>query len=210
MSANDPNFAETRRSLHGVAELLLAGPQHAACAEISLRPVDGGFGTTHEPDIRVVGVEVVTEERRSPIDGLTPGRIAEALGIEPAGLGEVYHEGSGVGPDDLLSVDAEAAARLATAYAVGDAALRAIAPDETPILWPEHFDIAISADEVNYGVSPGDGFLGEPYAYVGPWTPPEQDDFWNASFGAARPLADLPDADAIVAFFEEGRARLRR
>lgn len=210
MSANDPNFAETRRSLHGVAELLLAGPQHAACAEISLRPTEDGFGTTHTPDIRVVGVEVVTEERRAPIDGLTPRRIAEALGIEANGLGDVYRDGSGVGPDDLLAVDAEAAAQIATAYAVGEAALRKIAPDETPILWPEHFDIGVTSDEVNYGVSPGDSHVAEPYAYVGPWTPPEQDDFWNASFGAARPMSEFADADAVAAFFEEGRERLSR
>jgi hypothetical protein len=30
--------------------------------------------------------------------------------------------------------------------------------------------------------------------------------FWNASFGAARAATDLPDTDAVVAFFEEGRA----
>ena len=38
-----------------------------------------------------------------------------------------------------------------------------------PVLWPEHFDLAIDVDEVNYGVSPGDGYHGAPYAYVGPW-----------------------------------------
>lgn len=209
MSANDPTFAETRRSLHAVAELLLAGPQHAACNEITLKPTEDGFGTTHTPDIRVVGVEVVTEERTAPIDGLTPARIAEALGIEPKGLADVYQDGSGVGPDDLLAVEADAARLIATTYAVGDVALRRLAPDETPVLWPEHFDLGISVDEVNYGVSPGDSAVDEPYAYVGPWSPPEQDEFWNQSFGAARPLSELPDVDAVVAFFEEGRARRR-
>jgi len=210
MSSDLTALAETRRSLHAVAELLLAGPQHAACEEISLRPTPYGFGTTHTPDIRVEGVDVVTGDQRAPIDGLTARLIGEVLGIEPNGLGHVYREGSGVGPDDPLSVDVGAAQRIATAYAVGDAALRSIAPDETPILWPEHFDIGISVDEVNYGVSPGDDHLAEPYAYVGPWTPPEQDEFWNLPFGAARTLTELPGADDVVAFFEEGRARLRR
>jgi hypothetical protein len=210
MSANKPGFAETRRSLHGVAELILAGPQYAACQEISLKVTPDGFGTTHSPDIRVVGVEIITEDSRAPIDGLTPRRIGEALGIEPRGLAEVYQDGSGVELDDLLAVEAEAARVLAQAYAVGDAALRTFAPEQTPILWPGHFDLGVSADEVNYGVSPGDDHVAEPYAYVGPWTPPEQDEFWNASFGAARPLSELPDADAVAAFFDEGRSRLRR
>ncbi len=87
----------------------------------------------------------------------------------------------------------------------GDAALRALAPDETPILWPEHFDIGITVGEVNYGVSAGDGYLAVPYAYVGPWSPPAQDDFWNAPFGRALPVDEIDD---LLAFFTEGRDRL--
>jgi hypothetical protein len=72
------------------------------------------------------------------------------------------------------------------------------------VLWPEHFDIAITLDQVNYGVSAGDEYLAEPCAYVGPWQP-RQGLFWNAPFGAARPLAQLPDAEAIVQFFTDGQ-----
>jgi hypothetical protein len=72
------------------------------------------------------------------------------------------------------------------------------------VLWPEHFDVSITVDEVNYGVSPGDGYLGEPYAYVGPYTP-RSGAFWNAPFGAARPLATLGELEAVVEFFTEGR-----
>ena len=197
----------TRRSLHGVAELLLAGPQHAECSEISLRPVPGGFGTTHTPDLRVEGTEVVFGDRRAAIDGQTPRLLAEALGIEPRDLAQVYHDGSGVSLDDVLSIDARSAARIVTAYHLGDAALRAIAAEQTPILWPEHFDIGITDAEVNYGVSPGDGFIGVPYMYVGPWTPRPVDDFWTQSFGAARELPDT--VEEIVAFFEDGRRRLQ-
>ena len=49
----------------------------------------------------------------------------------------------------------------------GHDALIAFAPAETPVLWPEHFDVAIRVQDVNFGVSPGDGFIEEPYAYVG-------------------------------------------
>jgi hypothetical protein len=74
-----------------------------------------------------------------------------------------------------------------------------------PVLWPEHFDVGIAADEVNYGVSPGDAGHQSPYAYVGPWTA-RQGEFWNAPFGALRPAAELADPRAVAAFFAAGRA----
>jgi hypothetical protein len=102
-------------------------------------------------------------------------------------------------------VDPDAASELLAAFARGDAALREFAPDVTPVLWPEHFDVGIQVGEVNYGISPGDSYLDEPYAYVGPWTP-RTGEFWNAPFGAARPLRELP-GEALVAFLREGRDR---
>jgi hypothetical protein len=62
--------------------------------------------------------------------------------------------------------------------------------------------LCVTLDEVNYGVSPGDDAILEPYAYVGPWTP-QTGDFWNTSFGAARLLTELTD---VLAFFQKGRA----
>jgi len=205
---SDPTLSTTRRALHGVAELLLAGPQYAACAEISLRVTPGGFGTTHTPDVRVVGAELVAGGRRTALDARTPRQLGEAVGIEPATLDQVYRDGSGVALDDVLSVAPDAAARLEAAYSLGDAALRAFAPDETPILWPEHFDIGVTieAERVNYGISPGDAHIGVPYMYAGPWTPPPVDEFWTHPFGAARELP--PTLDEVVDFFEQARARL--
>lgn len=207
--ADDTTLATTRRALHGVAELLLAGPQHVACGKITLRPLPGGFGTTHTPDIRVDGTTVVEGDQRVEIDGQTPRQLAERLGVTAAELGHVYRDGSGVGADEVLTVDRAAAERIARAYALGDESLRALDPDQTPILWPEHFDIGISSDaeRINYGVSPGDATIPVPYMYVGPWDPPPVDDFWNQPFGAARELPGT--VDEIVAFFEESRLRLR-
>jgi len=74
---------------------------------------------------------------------------------------------------------------------------------------PEHFDVAIRVQDMNFGVSPGDGFIEEPYAYVGIASPPAGDMFWNAPFGAAVPLRELPDARAATRFFSEGRDRAR-
>jgi hypothetical protein len=207
--AGSSTFETTRRVLHGVAELVLAGPQHTQTGEISLRTVPGGFATTHTPDLRVVGTDVVGESATVGINGHTPATLAAALGVEATSLSQVYSDGSGLGLDDPLEVDAAAAARVADAFAAGDAALRSLAPGETPILWPEHFDIGISADEVNYGVSAGDTYLAVPYAYVGPWSPPARDDYWNAPFGRALPIDDIGDVQAVLAFFTDGRDRLR-
>jgi len=203
--ADDSPLAQTRRALHGVAELLLAGPQHAASGTIRLRPVPAGFGTVAAPDVRVEGTAVVAGERRAEIGGSTPRQLAEALGIDPHDPSHLYHDSSGVGLDDVLEVDGEAAERVAAAYALGDAALRSFS-GETPVLWPEHFDLGITVDEVNYGVSPGDSSVPVPYMYVGPWKPPAIDDYWNQPYGAARELPD--SAEEIEAFFEESRRRL--
>jgi hypothetical protein len=205
VTASDAWLISTRRALHGVAELVLAGPQHAQTGEISLRSVPGGFATTHTPDLRVVGTEVVGASATVGINGHTPATLAAAVGVEATSLSQLYRDGSGLAFDDPLEVDAGAAVRVADAFAAGDAALRALAPDETPILWPEHFDIGITVDEVNYGVSAGDTYLAVPYAYLGPWSPPAQDDFWNASFGRAVPIEEIAD---LLAFFTDGRERL--
>jgi hypothetical protein len=198
-------FERTRRSLHGLAELVLAGPQYAQSADIRLRVTEGGFGTVAAPDVRVEGVELVAGADRYPLDG-TVSDVAARAGLTPRDLSDVYADGSGVRLDDRLSVDVDAAAEIASAYARGDAALRAFSTAEEPVLWPEHFDIGISVGEVNYGISPGDGHVAEPYAYVGPWAQ-RTGPFWNMPFGAVRLMREMPDVSAIEAFFREGAER---
>jgi hypothetical protein len=58
-----------------------------------------------------------------------------------------------------------------------------------------------------YGVSPGNKFVAEPYAYVNPPSA-RAGGFWNTPFGA-RPMRELDDAgpDAVLAFFAEARRR---
>ena len=201
---SDETTEATRRSLHGVAELLLAGPQYTQSGDIRLRATPGGFGTVAAPDIRVDGVHLVVGDARHDLVG-TVGEIAASAGLTPRALADVYPDGSGVDVDSTVSVDAAVAAEIADAYARGDAAMRAFAPTEEPVLWPEHFDIGVSVGEVNLGVSPGDGFSPEPYAYVGPWAP-RGGPFWNAPFGAVRPMRELPDAASVEAFFRDGVA----
>jgi hypothetical protein len=200
----DEAAAATRRSLHGLAELVLAGPQYAESADIRLRATPGGFGTVAAPDVRVDGVELVVGGARHPLTG-TIAEIAARAGLTPRSLADVYPDTAGVDLDDEVAVDAAAAAEIADAYARGDAAMRAFAPGEEPVLWPEHFDIGISVDEVNYGVSPGDSSSAEPYAYVGPWSA-RSGSFWNAPYGAVRPMRELVDVADVEAFFRDGAA----
>jgi hypothetical protein len=130
--------------------------------------------------------------------------LAATAGVEASRLDDVYSGGPKVGPDEQIEIDPQAARLLEDAFARGDAALQTFAPSEVPVLWPEHFDVGITVDGVNYGLSPGDDAIPQPYAYVGPWNQ-QRGDFWNAPFGAARPLTDLPDPAAVTAFFTTGR-----
>jgi hypothetical protein len=58
-------------------------------------------------------------------------------------------------------------------------------------------------------VSLGDGWLGEPYAYVAPWRP-RTGEFWSAPFGAAVPVRNRNTVDALAAFLTEGLDRARQ
>lgn len=199
------DLTSTRTALHAVAELLLAGPQYAASGTIRLRVLPSGIGTVAAPDLRLEGTELTGPGGRHPLTG-TYAEAAAAIGVEPRSLGDVYRDSVAVRADDTIEVDADRLGVLLDALARGDAALRAFAPSQEPVLWPEHLDVGITLDEVNYGVSPGDGSLPEPYAYVGPWTG-RQGAFWNQPFGAARPLSALEDVDEVGAFFAEGAER---
>jgi hypothetical protein len=205
-----PTLEATRRALHGVAELVLAGPQHASVDTVRLRVIPGGFATSlAEPPCRLLGSLVERGSLTASVDGSTPRALAAAVGLSASALGHVYQDGSGVGLDEVLRVDDDAVRSLTDAWSIGDEALRRLDPAQQPVLWPEHFDVGITLDQVNYGVSPGDAAIALPYAYVGPWTMPAADEFWDRPFGAARLMSDLPGADAVQAFFEEGRRRLR-
>ncbi|HEX9041497.1 MAG TPA: hypothetical protein VF838_10770 [Trebonia sp.] len=204
-------LAATRRSLHAVAELVLAGPQYRATGRLRLGVVTGGFATTAlSPRLlvdgsRVAGAEGVT----AAIGGRTARAIGADLGVAAGRPEGLYQDGSGVDPDERLALDPGQAGVIMAALALGHDALAAFAAGETPVLWPEHFDVAIRVDEMNFGVSPGDGFSDEPYAYVGVAAAPAGDRFWNAPFGAAVPLRELLDAAAVTGFFTEGRERAR-
>jgi hypothetical protein len=197
----------TRRQLHGIAECLLAGPEHRATGEIALRIVPAGFATTAGPDIRLEDLELFHGPRRVPAAG-TFRDLAEGLGVEFGAPAELYRDGSGAQPDDFVDLDPAAVRLITDWYTLSDAALRELDQDQQPILWPEHFDVAILLDNRSYGSSPGDDFHPTPYAYI---SEHDHDDnpFWNAPFGALRDASEFSSTDDLVAFWREGRALLQ-
>jgi hypothetical protein len=209
MSFDISELARTRRALHGVAELVLAGPQYRTSGTIRLRVRPGGFGTVAAPDLAVDGVHLVAGERRIALVPTTFAELAGAAGVTAGAPADLYRDGSGVDPDEPVTVQPDATGYLLDCFATADLALRRLDPGAAPVLWPEHFDIGITVDEVNYGVSLGDRTLPEPYAYVGPWQA-RTGGFWNVPFGAARSLRELAGVDGVAAFFADGRERARR
>ena len=199
---DEEQLVRTRHGLHCIAEYVLAGPQYAMSGDIRLRVVPGGFATRTAPDLRLEGVELVTPGVRLPLTS-TFTELAAAAGVEARHLRDVYPVGPELHQDDAVQVDPDAVTTILDAFVRGDAAMRELSPGSDPVLWPEHFDVGIAADDVNYGVSPGDVHFTHPYAYVGPWQP-RVGDFWNTDFGAARPMTQLSDVDALVRFFREG------
>ncbi len=192
----------TRKSLHAVAEQLLAGPQYRTHGTIRLQVTPGGFGQV-AGTWRVEGARLVGDAASVALAG-TIADVARAAGIE-AGVPEIYADHAEFDESLPLAVDPAAAAELAAWFARGDAGLRAFAPEEVPVLWPEHFDLGIALDEVNYGISLGDAGHAAPYAYIGPWAQ-RTGPFWNASFGSVRAASELPDTAAVTAYMAEGRA----
>ncbi|HVN51751.1 MAG TPA: hypothetical protein VMT43_09975, partial [Acidimicrobiales bacterium] len=141
----------------------------------------------------------------------------DLAGITPGAPRDVYTPATPLDLDAPLPVDPTAAARLADWYALADEALERLLTDAADgasavpsvQLWPEHFDLATSIGEVNYGASPGDDHHPLPYLYVGPWTlPPPEGAWWNEPFGASLSETHVGSVDDAVAFFREGRSRL--
>jgi hypothetical protein len=208
-STPDPALlATTRRRLHGIGECLMAGPQRRAGGRFTLRVTPGGFATTGAPALRVDGTDLVVDEnRRVAITG-TFSEVADALGVDFGPPPDAYPDGSQASPDDDIALDPASAGHIQDWYLVADAALRVMAPRQTPILWPEHFDVAILLDDVSYGASPGDAFHATPYAYVSS-SDHVDSDFWNAPFGAIRGHEQMRGLDDLVTFWRAARDMLK-
>jgi hypothetical protein len=205
----EANYVRTRRQLRGVAESLIAGPQYRSSGTIRLAVRPDGFSAVTIP-IAVHGTELVLPNDAVPLEGPLSS-VAEAAGIVAGPPEGVYTIVDPLAPDTDLRLDTHAVDWINRSHYAGGYALKSFLPECHPVLWPEHFDVAVTDDEVNYGVSAGDDQHPTPYAYVSPWSVPNGA-FWNASFGALYPLDRSIDVDGLTSliadFFQRGRREL--
>jgi hypothetical protein len=216
------HLSTTRAAWHSVAEHVLAAARYAATGHIGLTPAPGGFQTPPFGDghrvVAVDGTDLVvgdaTGRRRAPLTTLRAA--ADFAGITPGAPAQVYQPATPLDLDQPLEIDPAAARLLAAWYGLGAAALSTFAADvpadepSAAVLWPEHFDLGITAGAVNYGASPGDAQCPDPYLYAGPHDgpPPGDPAFWNAPFGAVRTIHQAGTAADAVAFYRDARARV--
>ena len=205
----DDVYVGTRRQLRGVAESLIAGPQHRASGTVRLAVRPGGFTGVALP-ISVHGRDLVWLNGGTPLAGPVSA-IADAAGLDVGPPKGVYHLEDPLPSDAVLDLDVGATEWIHRSHYAGGHALKHVLPECHPVLWPEHFDVAATEDEVNYGVSAGDDYHPTPYAYVGPWAK-RSGPFWNAPFGALYSLNPAHDVDALTSrianFFVRGRSEL--
>jgi hypothetical protein len=187
LPALPPAYGATLQSLHALAEHVVAAAYFHGAQHIGLRPTPRGFGTPVFGDEERVRVDATTlvheragEVRRHELTTLAAA--AEFVGI-PLGAPPVYTAATSFSADAPLAIDRDAALALGDWYALGSAViqdLRADHPDASAAdaqIWPEHFDLACEIGDdaagtrANYGASPGDAGIPEPYLYVGPWDP---------------------------------------
>jgi hypothetical protein len=205
----EDSYVTTRRQLRGIAESFIAGPQYRSAGTIRLAVRPDGF-TGVSIAVAVHGTELVWGGDGAPLTG-TVGALAAATDLDVGPPEGAYRIVDALSDDAVLDIDEAAAELVHRSLYAGGFALKSALPEQHPVLWPEHFDVAVTEDEVNYGVSPGDDFHPLPYAYVGPWTS-RIGVFWNAPFGAFLTLDPSHDVDQLAAeigdFFERGRAEL--
>jgi hypothetical protein len=210
-------FPETREALHLVAARVLGAARYLAVGKMGLAVTPGGFGTPEFNGRRLmaIGNQLSDGQRRQPFSTL--GNACAFAGVDPAAPLHSVLSLAGT-PDAELLVDAEASIALAQWLALGQTVLEALAtasrPDEAvmPIqLWPEHFDLALEMglpeSRANFGASPGDAVIDEPYLYVGPHRP-RSGHFWNMEFGAALTHSQVRDGADPIEFLERGRSLL--
>ncbi len=216
------HLAMTRAGWHRVAEHVLASALYQATGKIGLVPSPGGFRTppfgADGRFLAVDGTELVVTggdgTKRTPLT--TIRAAAEFAGITPGASAEVYQPATPLDLDEPLMIESGAARLLAEWYGLGAQAMSRLAaeiPGDKPsaaVLWPEHFDLGMTAAAINYGASPGDDRVADPYLYVGPHDgpPPGDPAFWNVPFGAARTFRQIGTAAEAAAFFRDGRARV--
>jgi len=211
-------FTDTRASLHLVAARVLGAARHEAVGRMGLVVVAGGFGTPEFDGRRLLVVDGMLSDgtRRQPITTLLDA--CSFAGIDPAVTSHPVLD-LPADPSAPLTVDTAAARLLGRWFAFCQSALESVlaatGPTDQPStiqLWPEHFDVALDMGppglRANFGGSPGDADIDQPYLYVGPHDRREGP-YWNAPFGAALTYGEIRRGTDPAAFFRQGRESLR-
>ncbi len=217
LPALPPAYATTREALHLVAARVLGAARYAAVGRLGLVVVPGGFGTPEFDGRRLLVVDAALSDghRRQPITTLLDA--CAFAGVDPAATTHPVLALPG-DPAAPLPVDEEAARLLARWFDLCATLLQTLAADAEPSdepsaaqLWPEHFDLALEMGgpglRANYGGSPGDAAIDEPYLYVGPHDH-RQGSFWNTEFGAALTYDEIRRGADPMEFLRAGRAAL--
>lgn len=229
------NLGSSVRSLHAVAEYVLAPARYEAVGRIGQRYTRGGFGTPFLPDDRQLRVDTgglhITEGGHTrSVPFTTLADLGKAVGIEPGAVTELYRPETEFDPHAALHVGEDAAFFLGEFFGFSASVLEQLRAEADPSdadstrvqIWPEHFDMAIElGDEAAggraaIGASPGDANHEGPYFYVAPWAEVAPDPYWDAKgfAGAHLLLADLTDVDdqrdVVLEFYRRGRSLLSR
>ena len=230
-----PDLVATRTTLHRVAAHVLGRRRHDVTGRFGLRNSPGGFATPAFGDgpevVRVAGASLVRETAAGaayvPVQGSTLRALAAFAGTDVEAEFSVGADTPALGDVDAPLARGPEAAHVINAWfahgwrALDEvlAGLPAAAAPAVVQLWPEHFDAGTNVgvaggQRCNLGVSPGDAFSDEPYAYVGPWGDerPGTSAYWNAPFGAVIRWEEVAEGGdpvgAIAGFLREGLARL--
>jgi hypothetical protein len=212
-----PSYADTRTRLHLVAARVLGAARYLTVGRFGLEVAPGGFATPEFDGRRllVTNGRLGDGHREQRLTSL--GDACDFAGVDlHAELHPVLELAADADTD--ISVDEQAAGILADWYAVCQDALVRLAEECDPAedvsaiqLWPEHFDVALEAgaepSRATYGGSPGDGYIAEPYLYVGPFAR-RTGEFWNADFGAALTYSEVRNGADPLAFFLAARTLL--
>ena len=211
MTASDRcrrRYAETRDALRRLACYVIAPARKAVTGRIGLRPTPGGFGTPPfgaDEQLRVAGTSLI---RRAGGDGKSAPITSLAAAAAFAGVELSADPGIGSDLPRLGEPERRCRSRLRPVDAVGawfafsTSVLESSGPSSTPPAGPapkpssgrSTSTSAATSRASTSAASPGDGFVAEPYVYVGPWNTEglPDGDFWNAAFGAVSPLQGTP------------------
>jgi hypothetical protein len=181
--------------LHAVAEHVMAKASYAAIGRIGLRPHTGGFATQEFDGRRLVVRDGALDG--TPIDGATLRDLGARDDVTLPYTPQTPLQ------DAPLAVDARSAQGIADWYGLVAVALQSVAPPGAAPqqIWPEHFDLATTFNDTNYGGSPGDDTHPAPYLYVGPFDRSDTSTF-DDPWGWTMHSRDIGGVDDAIGFFK--------